>query len=111
MTDEEKFDPWQPALGQIVRMKPGFKGSLQERAFNRAGEEGGPKLELDEKTLYEVVECQRDREHCVLHLRKVNVIYVSGQRFVTKGDTVPYSLSSELFQVAPEYHIARRPPA
>jgi hypothetical protein len=111
MTDEEKSALWLPTPGQIVRMKPGFKGSLQECAFNRVGEEGGPKLELDERALYEVVECRLDEEHCVLHLREVSVIYVAGQRFVTKGDTVPYPLSIELFQVAVECNIARRPSA
>ena len=27
-------------------VKPGFKGSIEERAFKRASEEGGPKLKL-----------------------------------------------------------------
>ena len=52
---DERFGHWVPAPGQIVRIKPGFKGSIEERAFKRASEEGGPKLKLDEKALYEVV--------------------------------------------------------
>jgi hypothetical protein len=107
--DDERFDYWLPAPGQIVRVKPGFRGSIQERAFNRVAEEGGPKLKLDENKLYEVVECEADKDQRALHLQEINVIYVAGEHFLTKGDRVPYPLSIELFQVAPEYNIARRP--
>lgn len=50
MTEGDKrFDQWVLVPAQIVRIKPGFKGSIEERAFKRASEEGGPKLKLDEK--------------------------------------------------------------
>ena len=89
-----------------MRVKPGFKGSIEERAFKRASEEGGPKLKLDEKTLYEVVKYEQDKNHRALHLQEVNIIYVAGERFVTKGNKVPYPLSIDLFQLAREHNIA-----
>ena len=103
---DERFDHWVPAPGQIVRVKPGFKGSIEERAFKRASEEGGPKLKLDEKMLYEVVKYEQDKDHRALHLQEVNIFYVAGERFVTKGNRVPYPLSIELFQLAGEHNIA-----
>jgi hypothetical protein len=103
---DERFDHWAPAPGQIVRVKPGFKGSIEERAFKRASEEGGPILQLDEKTLYEVVKYEQDKDHRALHLQEVSIVYVIGQRFVAKGDKVPFPLSIELFQLAREHNSA-----
>ena len=99
---DERFDHWVPAPGQIVRVKPGFKGSIEERAFKRVSEEGGPKLKLDETMLYQVVKYAQDKGHRALHLQEVNIFYVAGERFVTKGNRVPYPLSIELFQLAGE---------
>ena len=106
---DERFDHWVPAPGQIVRVKPGFKGSIEERAFRRASEEGGPKLKLDEKTLYEVVKYEQDKNHRALHLQEVNVIYVAGERFVIKRNKVHYPLSIEFFQIAHEHNITGEP--
>lgn len=103
---DKRFGHWVPAPGQIVRIKPGFKGSIEERAFKRASEEGGPKLKLDEKALYEVVKYEQDKDHRALHLQEVNIIYVAGERFVAKRNKVPYPLSIELFELAREYNIA-----
>lgn len=64
MTEGDKrFDQWVLVPGQIVRVEPGFKGSIEERAFKRASEEGGPKLKLDEKTLYEVMKYELNACH------------------------------------------------
>ena len=101
---DERFDHWVPAPGQIVRVKPGFKGSIEERAFKRASEEGGSKLKLDETMLYEVVKYEQGKDHRALHLQEVNIFYVAGERFVTKGNRVPYPLSIELFQLAGEHN-------
>ena len=100
---DERFDHWVPAPGQIVRVKPGFKGSIEERAFKRASEEGGPKLKLDETMLYEVVKYEQDKDHRALHLHEVSIFYVAGERFMTKGNRVPYPLSIKLFQPAGEH--------
>ena len=101
---DERSDCWVPAPGQIVQVKPGFKGSIIERAFNRASEEGGPKLKLDEKMLYEVIQYEQKKDRRVLQLQEVKIIYIAGQRFVTKGNEVPYPLSIELFQLSPKHN-------
>jgi hypothetical protein len=106
---DERFDHWVPAPGQIVRVKPGFEGSIEERAFKRASEEGGPKLELDEKTLYEVVKYEQDKNHRALHLEEVNIIYVAGERIVIKRKKVQYPLSIELFRLAHEHNTTGEP--
>ena len=106
---DERFDHWVPAPGQIVRVKPGFNGSIEERAFKRASEEGGPKLKLEENTLYEVVKYEQDKGHRALHLQEVNIIYVAGERFAVKGNKVPYPLSIEFFQLVREHNIAGEP--
>ena len=103
---ENRFDHWVPVPGQIVRVKPGFEGSIEERAFKRASEEGGPTLKLDEKALYAVVKYEQDKDHRALHLQEVSIFYVAGKRFLTKGIRVPYPLSIELFQLAGEHNIA-----
>ena len=92
-----------------MRIKPGFKGSIEERVFKRASEEGGPKLKLDEKTLYEVVKYEQDKYHRALHLQEVNIIYVAGERFVTKRNKVPYPLSIEFLQLAREHNTTGEP--
>jgi len=48
MTDDEEFDPWLPAPGQIVRMKPRFKGSLRRTSSVVAvsGERPGEGLDV-----------------------------------------------------------------
>ena len=97
---DERFDHWVPAPGQFVRLKPGFKGSIEERAFKRASEEGSPKLKLHEKTLYEVLKYEQDKGYRALHLQEVNIVYLAGERFMTKGNRVPYPLSITLFQLA-----------
>ena len=101
---DERFDHWVPAPGQIVRVRPGFKGSIEERTFKRASEEGGPKLKLDETMLYEVVKYEQDKDQRALHLQEVSIFYVAGERFVTKGNRVPYPLSIKLFQLAGEHN-------
>ena len=106
---DERFDHWVPAPGQIVRVKPDFKGSIEERVFKRASEEGGPKLKLEENTLYEVMKYEQDKDHRALHLQEVNIIYVAGERFVIKRAKVPYPLSIELLQLAREHNIAVEP--
>jgi hypothetical protein len=104
MTEGDKgLSNWMPAPGDIVRLKLGFKGSIQERAFQRSSEEGGPNLKLDENKLYEVVQFELDQHRRSLHLQEVNIIYVTGERLVIKGDKVPYPLSMELFRVAREH--------
>jgi hypothetical protein len=108
--NDERFDHWVPAPGQIVRVKPGFKGSIEERAFRRASEEGGPKLKLDEKTLYEVVKYDQEKNHRALHLQEVNIIYVAGERFVIKRNKVHYPLSIEFLQLAHEHNTTGKPP-
>jgi hypothetical protein len=100
---DEVFSNWVPVPGEIVRLKPGFKGSIEELAFKRSSEEGGPKLELDENTLYAVVTYEADQDRRSLHLQEVNIIYVAGERFVIKGDKVPYPVSMKLFQLAREH--------
>jgi hypothetical protein len=100
---DEGFTNWVPVPGEIVRLKPGFKGSIEELAFKRASEEGGPKLKLDENTLYAVVKYDADQDRRSLHLQEVDIIYVAGERLVIKGDKVPYPLSVELFQLAREH--------
>ena len=104
---DERFDHWVPAPGQFVQVKPGFKDSIEERAFKRASEEGGPELKLHEKTLYEVLKCEQDKGQRALHLQEVNIVYVAGERFVTRGNRVPYPLSMALFQLAREQNFAR----
>ena len=106
---DERFDHWVPAPGQIVRVRPGFKGSIEERAFRRASEEGGPKLKLDETKLYEVVIYEQDKDHRTLHLQEVTIVYVAGERFLTKGNRVPYPLSMALFQLAREHNLRGEP--
>lgn len=106
---DERFDRWEPAPGHIVRLKPGFKGSIEDRAFKRAAEEGGPRLELYENSLYEVLKCELDGGYRALHLQEVTVIYVAGERFVAKGDKVPYPIAIELFQLAREHNTAGKP--
>jgi hypothetical protein len=101
--DDDGFGNWVPAPGAIVRLKPGFHGSIEERAFERSSEEGGPTLELDENSLYQVVECELDQNRRSLHLQEVNIIYVAGECFVIKGNDIPYPLSIELFQLAREH--------
>ena len=106
---DERFDHWVPVPGQIVRVKPGFNGSIEERAFKRASEEGGPKLKLEENTLYEVVKYEQDNNHRALHLQEVNIIYVAGERFVIKRNKVHYPLSIKLLQLAHEHNIMGGP--
>jgi hypothetical protein len=101
---DDGFDHWIPASGQIVRLRPGFRGSIEERAFKRASEEGGPKLELDEKRLYEVVRYELDKDRRALRLQEVHITYVAGERFVTKGNRLLYPLSIELFELAREHN-------
>jgi hypothetical protein len=101
---DERSDCWVPAPGQIVQVKPGFKGSIIERAFKRASEEGGPKLKLDEKMLYEVIQYEQKNDRRALQLQEVKIVYIAGQRFVTKGNEVPYPLSIELFQLSPKHN-------
>jgi hypothetical protein len=100
---DERFAYWVPAPGQIVRIKPAFKGSIEERAFKRASDEGGPKLQLDETRLYEVVKYEQEKDHRAVYLQEVNIIYVAGKRFVTKRKEVPYPLSIEFLQPAREH--------
>jgi hypothetical protein len=97
---DDRFAHWVPAPGQIVRIKPAFKGSIEERGFKRASEEGGPKLQLDDKKLYEVVKYVQDQDHRAVYLKEVNIIYVAGKRFVNTRNEVPYPLSIELLQPA-----------
>lgn len=106
---DERSDHWEPAPGHIVRLKPGFKGSIEDRAFSRASEEGGPRLKLDEKTLYEVLKCERDGGHSALHLQEVKITYVAGERFVAKGNKIPYPIAIELFQLAHEHNTMNKP--
>lgn len=101
---DESVSCWVPAPGQVVRVKPGFKGSIEEQAFKRASEEGGPKLELDEKMLYEVMKFEQDKDRRALHLQEVHILYVAGERFVTRGNKVPYPLSIELFELDGEHN-------
>jgi len=106
---DERFDRWEPAPGHIVRLKRGFKGSIEDRAFKRASEEGGARLELDEKTLYEVLKCERNGGYRALHLQAVKIIYIAGERFVAKGNKVPYPVAIELFELAHEHNIIGKP--
>jgi hypothetical protein len=99
----ESSDYWIPAPGQIVQLKPGFKGSIVERAFRRASEEGGPKLTLDEKMLYEILQCEEEGDGHALRLQEVKITYIAGQRFVTRRNEVPYPLSKDLFQLSPKH--------
>ena len=92
-----------------LQPRSGFKGSIEERAFKRASEEGGPKLKLDETTLYEVVKYEQDNNHRALHLQEVNIIYVAGERFVIKRNKVHYPLSIKLLQLAHEHNIMGGP--
>lgn len=106
---DERFDHWEPAPGHIVRLKPGFKGSAEDQAFKRASEEGGPRLKLDEKTLYEVLKCEQGGGSRALHLQEVKIIYVAGERLVVQGNRVPYPIAIELFQLEREHGIAGKP--
>lgn len=106
---DERFGHWEPAPGDIVRLQPGFNRSIENWAFKRASEEGGPRLKLDEKHLYEVLKCEQDGGSRALHLQEVRIIYVAGERFVTRGNKVPYPLSVELFQLAHEHNTAGMP--
>ena len=108
---DERFEHWEPAPGDIVRLRPGFNRSIEDWAFKRASEEGGPRLELDEKNLYEVVKYDQDGGYRALHLQDVKIIYVAGERFVIRGSKVPYPLSVELFELAGEHNTADKPGA
>lgn len=103
-TGDERFEHWEPASGDIVRLQPGFNRSIEDWAFKRASEEGGPRLKLDEKNLYEVLKCEQSGGYRALHLQEVKIIYVAGERFVIKGNKVPYPIAIELFQLAREHN-------
>ena len=79
--------------GDIVRAESGFDRTLQGFGTRRAG------LPLDEKSLYQVIDCARGEDDIVLKLIQVRVFHLGGVRHVVKVGFEPFSYVSRRFEV------------